>query len=204
VLAQPESKEPRNAREKELLEQALKLFSQDGYQDTSLQGIADALGVTRPLFYYYFKSKEDLLWRLIGHLGDALLTRARPLATSDRPPVERLRKLLEGHAETLFANHEAFRVYFEQRHHLKRDGDEMKMRQEAAYIGLIAGVIAEGQIGGYFRQGDPRVLALLVTGLANSTLRWYSPSGAIKAAELSELTAEIAVSGILSGEERYE
>ena len=69
------------AREDELLQNAIRLFSRGGFQQTSLQEIASELGITRPLFYYYFESKEDLLWRIIGHLGD-LLEQAEPIGVA--------------------------------------------------------------------------------------------------------------------------
>src|SRR5258705_9821979 len=104
------------SREEELLRNAIQLFSHGGFRETSLQAIADELGITRPLFYYYFDSKEDLLWRIIGHLGDALLERARPIATAPGRPTERIARLLAKHIEALIENWDAFRIYYAERH----------------------------------------------------------------------------------------
>src|ERR1700678_1953936 len=106
----------KNRREEQLIEQALALFSDGGYGETSLQEIADKLGITRPLFYYYFASKADLLWRLIGHVGDTLLLGARPIAASDAAPAAKLRQILEAHATALLENRNTFRIYFAERH----------------------------------------------------------------------------------------
>src|SRR5690606_37068825 len=100
------------------------------------------LGITRPLFYYYFETKEELLWRIIGHLGDHLLENARPIAASDRPPAERLPRLLQAHVEALLTNVDAFRIYFAERHLLQGKRDRRLKRGENAYQELIADVIA--------------------------------------------------------------
>ena len=59
------SQGPRTARrelvENEIYEQAIRLFAERGFAGTSLQDIADALGITRPALYYYVKSKDELL-----------------------------------------------------------------------------------------------------------------------------------------------
>src|SRR5579862_306013 len=134
----------KNGREAQLISQALTLFSDGGYRETSLQEIADKLGITRPLFYYYFKSKDDLLWRLIGHVGDALRDGARPIVASDAAPTDKLRLLLEAHAGALLENRETFRIYFAERRLLVGKRHRTLKRGEDEYFGLIAQVIGEG------------------------------------------------------------
>ena len=133
------------SREEELLRNAIQLFSRSGFRETSLQEIADELGITRPLFYYYFESKEDLLWRIIGHLGDTLLDQARPLAIAEGPPHERLRALFNKHIETLLNNVDAFRIYYAERHLLTGKRDLRLKRGEVHYHHLITDVITDGQ-----------------------------------------------------------
>jgi AcrR family transcriptional regulator len=57
-------KEPRNA-EVRLMESALKVFSEKGYEAASIREIIDGAGVTRPVLYYYFQNKEDLYARIV-------------------------------------------------------------------------------------------------------------------------------------------
>lgn len=62
-----EHKEIRETNEAEtrLLESALKLFSEKGYEGTSIREIIEGAGVTRPVLYYYFTNKEDLFRKLL-------------------------------------------------------------------------------------------------------------------------------------------
>ncbi|MFM1920683.1 MAG: hypothetical protein RLZZ303_2317 [Candidatus Hydrogenedentota bacterium] len=54
-----------NEAETKLLESALTLFSEKGYEGTSIREIIEGAGVTRPVLYYYFENKEDLFTRLV-------------------------------------------------------------------------------------------------------------------------------------------
>src|SRR5687768_3279860 len=54
--------------EQEIFDQATRLFAQRGYAGTSIQDIADAVGLTRPALYHYVKSKDDLLARLVAEV----------------------------------------------------------------------------------------------------------------------------------------
>jgi TetR/AcrR family transcriptional regulator, cholesterol catabolism regulator len=184
------------AREEELVAQALKLFSEDGYRETSLQDVADKLGITRPLFYYYFKSKDDLLWRIIGHLGDQLLEDARPIADSSASPRDKLRRVLEAHVEALLGNAEAFRVYFAERHQVRDERDRRLRRGEHAYQALLVEIIEQGQAEGTFKDDPAMVLVMLAQGMANSVLTWYGRGGALSAGQISRLVAEVACDAV--------
>ncbi len=184
------------SREEELLKNAIQLFSRGGFRETSLQEIADELGITRPLFYYYFESKEDLLWRIICHLGDTLLEQARPIAVMDETPTRRLSLLFKQHVEILLENVDAFRIYFAERHQLSGKRDLRLRRGERLYHDLITEVITEGQRLGEIGAGDAHLAARLAMGTANSLLRWYTPAGAIPAEELVSATVEFVMAGL--------
>jgi AcrR family transcriptional regulator len=189
----------RELRELRLQQQARFFFSVNGYEAASVQEIADALGITRPLFYYYFRSKEELLWRIIGELGDELLAQAREAITADEPPARILRNIIRLHANALLSDSEAFKIYFIERRTLTEER-ELAIRQgEVEYVQTIAAVVTAAQRASEIRDGDPHVLARLMTGLANSVLRWYSPDGDLGREELAALVADTAIAGLRRG-----
>lgn len=58
--------------QRSILTAALAVFGEHGYHDAKVEHIADAAGCSRPAFYQYFASKEDVFWRLAGHLSREL------------------------------------------------------------------------------------------------------------------------------------
>ncbi|MCL2035472.1 MAG: TetR/AcrR family transcriptional regulator [Oscillospiraceae bacterium] len=82
-------------RKSEILDAAEALFSEKGYDETSISDIIEKVGVARGTVYYHFKSKEDVLNAIIERLSVRLLTAGREIAADKSAPVlERLFKTL--------------------------------------------------------------------------------------------------------------
>src|SRR3712207_6745906 len=78
--------------EQRLYEEAARLFTERGFSGTSLQDIADAMGISRPALYYYVDSKEALLDRLAEEIPLRDAARLRAIRTrSDVDAREKLR-----------------------------------------------------------------------------------------------------------------
>jgi AcrR family transcriptional regulator len=80
------------ARREQLLDVALEVFARNGYHDTSMNDIADAAGVTKPVLYQHFDSKRELYQALLDEVGTRLLSaivRAAGEATDGREQTER-------------------------------------------------------------------------------------------------------------------
>jgi AcrR family transcriptional regulator len=84
------SKSPQE-RKAEIIEAALALFLENGYEGTSVSMIVSRVGVAQGLFYYYFKSKEDIFEAAMEFYTDRLaeeiisdLLSAEPRSVSDR------------------------------------------------------------------------------------------------------------------------
>ena len=84
----------RRSVENEIVEHAARLFAERGFAGTSVQDIADAMGVSRPALYYYFKSKDDLLASLVTEVTEGAATQIRAVAReADKDATERLRSV---------------------------------------------------------------------------------------------------------------
>lgn len=71
-------------RREQLLAVALKVFAQRGYHSTSMNDIADAAGVTKPVLYQHFDSKRALYTATLEAVGEAMIS-ALTSATSASP-----------------------------------------------------------------------------------------------------------------------
>jgi AcrR family transcriptional regulator len=82
-------KEPEE-RKKEILDAAEKLFADKGYEAATVNDILDAVKIAKGTFYYYFKSKEDVLDALIEKRISEGAAKAEEIAASPLPPVQKL------------------------------------------------------------------------------------------------------------------
>lgn len=80
--------------ENEIFEQASRLFAERGFSGTNLGDVAEAMGITRPALYYYVKSKDELLARLVEQITEGPAAEIEALAAdSDTDPASRLRRI---------------------------------------------------------------------------------------------------------------
>jgi AcrR family transcriptional regulator len=65
---------PAPARREQILDVAVQVFARNGFHSTSMNDVADAAGVTKPVLYQHFDSKQDLYLALLDEVGNRLLT----------------------------------------------------------------------------------------------------------------------------------
>jgi AcrR family transcriptional regulator len=85
-------------REK-ILETALRLFRDRGYQETTMRAVAEEAGVSLGNAYYYFASKEHLIQAFYARTVDAHLVRVGPILAKERDFAKRLRAVLHAKLE---------------------------------------------------------------------------------------------------------
>ena len=85
-------------RKREFLDTAQELFFTKGYEQTAVETIIKKMGLSKGTFYYYFKSKEDLLDRLIEKLSEKILEEVRKIV--DREDLDAIAKLNKAYAVT--------------------------------------------------------------------------------------------------------
>ena len=84
-----------DVRREELLDTALSLFLEHGYERTSVEQITTTVGVAKGTFYHYFAAKQDLLEQLVQRFTEDIFAETeRASAVSNGSAVERLRGLL--------------------------------------------------------------------------------------------------------------
>ncbi len=88
-----------NAIANKLLEAAVRLFAHKGYPATSTREIVEAAGVTKPMLYYYFQSKEGLLAAALAHFMNAFHERLRQVVADEHEPYEQLVELVWAHLD---------------------------------------------------------------------------------------------------------
>ena len=94
---------PRSDTRQRIQEVARDLFLQQGVQRTSLQDIADKLGITKPALYYHFASREDLVRSILVPLIDE---GEQFVADQERHGDTDVRELLEGYFDFHYRHRE--------------------------------------------------------------------------------------------------
>jgi AcrR family transcriptional regulator len=101
---------PRGSTRERILDIALTLFNEQGYDKTSLREIAEQLGTTKAALYYHFERKEDILLALhlrLHELGRGIFTQMGDIESSTKI-AELWPELLDAFIEQLLSNREIF------------------------------------------------------------------------------------------------
>src|SRR4030095_5227477 len=80
-------------RREQLIEVATKLFAKWGYEATTTAAIAEAAGVTEPILYRHFKSKQELFVAIVREMSDQTMRQWHGAIENVSDPSERIRKI---------------------------------------------------------------------------------------------------------------
>jgi AcrR family transcriptional regulator len=183
-------------REDEILAAATRIFREKGYHGTSVQDIAEAVGLLKGSLYHYIRSKEELLARLFeGSLQDTI-AELETIAARDASAVDRLRDMVRAYVLSVTANTDAVGLYLREWRALPGPDLARVRARRRAMRRLFEGVIAEGMRARTLAVSDAKVAALAIIGMCNWTYEWYRPRGRLTPTALADELAERAVASV--------
>src|ERR1700742_1512223 len=142
-----ENRERRN-RSQDVLEAAVRVFHKKGYASSSIQDIADEVGVLKGSLYHYIDSKEDLLARLFEDSAAHFLTMLDEAGSLDAPPVERLRRFAYSCSYWYLQNIERVTIYANEWKHLTGNRRKAVVEIREDYERRLASLIAAAKDAG--------------------------------------------------------
>jgi AcrR family transcriptional regulator len=186
----------KTAREEELLQAATRLFKEKGYRSTSMQDLADALGVQKASLYYYIKSKEDLLRRLLEHAFSLVQSRIDEIYATDLSPTDKLRLALRNHAVTMMDNLNLVSVYLHEYRNLPPRRLKQVLGVRKHYEQVLAQIMQDGIASGEFRPVNVKMTVYGLLGMLNWTHQWFSPTGELSSQEIADVLVDLALYGL--------
>jgi AcrR family transcriptional regulator len=160
----------------DLLEKATTLFDEHGYEATSLQDIAEAVGISRPALYHYVSSKEDLLTALVDKVSRGLADSLSALRRrTDLSPAAKLTELTALLVRERAAAPSQFRILDRSEPMLPDPVRAVHLQARRDVLAELVAVIEEGIDRGEFKPLDPRTAALGILGMCNWVAWWFRP-----------------------------
>lgn len=160
-------------RRREIVRHAADLMDTVGYHNTSMGSIAAAAGLRKPSLYYYFHSKQEILFYIHEEVMNLLIERQRrrldlPM-TSEQRVLESIVDLLE-----LMDTHRGYiRAYFENTRELGPNLLPHALAKRNEYQQFLRDQIEEGVKTGQFRDVDPFLASRSLFGMCIWCYFWY-------------------------------
>lgn len=179
-----------------IIASAAELFARHGYRATTLQDIADQLGMSKPALYHYIQGKEDLLQPVYIAVLQEAVEELRTTVASSASPSEKLATAIQKHMERIATKPAMIALSWQ------TDGDlpeslrtvTDELRREAT--DLFSRIIAEGVARGEMYTAHPKVAALGLLGMLNWTQRWFRPEGPMNHRQIAELFTQLILKGL--------
>ena len=176
-------------RRRQLLDRAVELFGEHGYDELSMAAFAREAGISKPLLYHYFPRKRDLFEAALAQAAEEHLARVAPDA--GLPPAERLAASLDAFLGWIEANPGAYEK-------LMRSAGVPEVRE---LIDRVRGETASRILAG-LGQGDPPRLRAAVrgwlAGMDGVLLEWVE-AGALSRDEVRELLLATFAAAVAAG-----
>ena len=191
--------EPRERFDRRLgkiLDHATAVFCDKGYDAASMRDLARATGMSLAGLYYYFESKEKLLYLIQKHAFKTILADLRQRLDGVIDPEQRLRLLIQNHIEYFLANQKAMKVLSHEDEALKNSyGAELRTIKREYYrtcLGLVEDLMRARRV-----ESSGRIAVLSLFGMMNWIYTWYNPRVDADAGVLARQMSDIFLNGLL-------
>lgn len=194
-VADSRNRKSADERWTELLHVSADIFAERGYDATSLQDIANRVGIFKGSLYHYINSKEELLYEIIRGVLEEAIGRVEEVTSQPVPAIDRLRAAIITHLEHLMENYIETAVFL---HEFQQLSPERRRQiPTAKYEAIFKECIVAAQREGSIAPGiDPLTATRVVFGGINWVYRWYRPGEVANEGQLANDIADQLLFGL--------
>jgi len=159
---------------RQILDSAIRLFRANGYHATSMQDIADDVGILKGSLYHHIRSKEELLVETLEASVDDLLSSVNAVLEAPLTPRERLRRTIAVQLEAMARHQSEILIWLTERRRAQNElaTIEVRVREVDA---LLRQVVEQDAAAAAADTQDSRLLFEAIRGMLTSFPSWYRP-----------------------------
>jgi len=193
TTSRPPARLPAAERRRQLLDVALETFGGKGYHQTSMNEVAEAAGVTKPVLYQHFSSKRALYLELLREVGVRLLDEVGKATAEASGPRQQVEAGFTAYFGWVASNRRGFEVLFAGDTRRDREFVREALRVESQVADAIAALIVVDGLA----PEHQRLLAYGIVGIAETTCRhWLASDLDLAPEELAQRASQLAWAGL--------
>jgi len=195
--AQRDLKRPKpGSRLEEVLESAANIFFTKGFHATSIEDVARDVGMLKGSLYYYIKSKDDLLFRLLlAGIEDSDAFIAQHI-DPEGEPVAQLERAIRAQIDYIIENRVPFGLFLHEFDSLSGKRQHKLIAVMSRYNSRFVELVKKGQAQGKLIAGEPWIVVNGILGMCNWLYRWYDPVQASDPEKIKNVFVEMIFHGI--------
>ncbi len=187
----------------EILIHATEVFCKKGYEGASMRDLSRESGMSLAGLYYYFESKERLLYLIQKHTFGTIVERLKSRLEGIDDAEQRIRIFILNHLEYFLANQSAMKVLSHEAEVLKNGFASEVASIKREYYRICVGLIDDLKRGrgGQF---STRLAVLSLFGMMNWIYTWHNPRVDADAESIANEMGDIFLRGVMTGKGRRE
>ncbi|MGB6078500.1 MAG: TetR/AcrR family transcriptional regulator [Xanthobacteraceae bacterium] len=179
-----------------ILEEAASLFYQVGYNETSVDVLAESLNVTKPFVYSYFPSKQHILYEICRPGVELSLKAAVEVSQSDESAVDKLKQLLKRFVIVVCEHQISIALYLRHQKSMLDEHHEKIVASRRAFDRILETILTEGKRSGDMNVRSVKIASLAFSGMVNWAHTWYRPDGTMPPAQIADRIVELALAAL--------
>lgn len=179
-----------------ILQEAVPLFAEYGFQGVSIDAIAKQLNVTKPFIYTYFENKHALLEAIYERAIESLLDGVDQVFAVDRPAQDQLKALVEYYVLENLKSASLTSIFLTEEKHLSEESQKRVREKHHVFDSKLVKLLKKGTKDGVFQIDDPVLASFAISGMVRWVHRWYSPGGRLKPEQIATRLAKLALNTV--------
>jgi TetR/AcrR family transcriptional regulator, cholesterol catabolism regulator len=180
-----------------IYEKAARVIHERGFDATSLNDIAEAVGVTKGGLYHYIDGKEGLLFAIMNFAMDIVAQEIVAPAREVADAAERLRLIVRNHAQVIIEKGQAMTILLDENQGLTPAHRKAIARRRRAYYEFMRETLEALQAEGKLAEVDVSIAAMNLMGQLVWLAHWYNPQGRMAHAAFLDEFTKVALTGLL-------
>jgi AcrR family transcriptional regulator len=180
-----------------VLKTSAAVIAEKGYHSTSMRDISRETGMSLSGLYYYFSSKEELLYLIQDYCFSTVIGDCRRLIAGVEDPIHRLKLLIENHLNYFVNNVNEMKVLSHEANSIAGDYFKKINAKKRQYADLTIGLLEEIARNHRVAGIDVRIAAFSLFGMMNWIYNWYNPRKDLDVSALAQNMTRIFLSGFL-------
>ena len=181
----------------EILAHATEVFCRKGYEGASMRDLSRESGMSLAGLYYYFESKERLLYLIQKHTFTTIVQRLKVRLEGVMDPEERIRIFILNHLEYFLANQAAMKVLSHEAEALKNGFASEVAAIKREYYRICVSLLDDLK-GDRGLQFSTRIAVLSLFGMMNWIYTWHNPRVDADAASMSREMGDMFLRGVMA------
>lgn len=176
---------------------ALRLFSSQGFEGTSVQQLCEEAGVSKGAFYYYFDSKDEVLYELYAGRLRVEMELLESILASDLPTQGKVERLAHDVVISSIENRDLVLIYWRSQHQLRPETRALVQEERRRYTHLLYELISVAQAENVIRSDVPAdVIGGYYLGAVQHLVHWYRRQDRREAEQLAASWADMLMYGL--------